>query len=118
MKNILFVLLISTFLAACATKPAPRVYWGNYSDSLYELKKEPSAKTILTHKQELEEIISKSEAWKILPPPGISAELGKLYLEAGDKERAVQMIKQEALNYPEAQTLVALLLRNMEEQNK
>jgi len=118
MKNMLLVLLSATLLAACATKPPPRVYWGNYSDSLYELKKEPSAQTLSTHKQELEEIISKSETWKILPPPGVSAELGKLYLEAGDKEQAIQLIKQEAFNYPESQTLVALLLRSMEEQKE
>lgn len=116
----LLVFLSIAFISGCAglNTKAPRVYWGDYSDTLYELKKEPSPETIANHKFELEEIISKSKAWHILPPPGICAELGKLYLENGDTSHARELMNQEALHYPESKVLIAMLLNNIESRNK
>ena len=116
MIKIILLIIAATLIVGCAgNQKIPRVYWGNYSETLYEVKKEPSVATKLSHKSELENIISKSLNWKILPPPGAYAELGKIYLEEGDRDRAMANFNLEATSYPESKTLVALLLKNIED---
>jgi hypothetical protein len=115
MKKIFITALTCLLIAGCAGK-APRVYWGGYSETLYDLKKEPSEATASAHTAELEEIIAKSDSWRILPPPGVCAELGKTYFEQGKKDLARQLINKETEHYPESKALMSRLIKNIDEQ--
>jgi hypothetical protein len=110
----MFVLIMGIiFLSGCAgfkSKP-PRMYWGYYSKSLYEYKKSPTPANLKAHEEALLDIISTSKEFKILPPPGVSAELGSLYLKEGKHAQGVALINQEAHDYPESQQLMALVLK-------
>lgn len=113
-KQIACIALCSSLLVACANmhKP-PRVYWGSYSETLYQLKKEPSQASLSAHQAELLKILEKSKGWNILPPPGVCAELGKLYLEQGDKTMALSFLEQEVTHYPEAKPLISRVINNI-----
>tara|TARA_R110001599_G_C12254758_1_gene659946 strand:- start:1517 stop:1870 length:354 start_codon:yes stop_codon:yes gene_type:complete len=115
MNKVLITALTCFLIAGCAGK-APRVYWGDYSETLYDLKKEPSESTATAHVVELEEIIAKSDSWGILPPPGVCAELGKTYFEQGKKDLAIQFINKESEHYPESKHLMSQLIKNIDEQ--
>jgi hypothetical protein len=107
------------FISGCAgfkSKP-PRMYWGNYSQSLYEYKKSPTPANLHAYKYALQEIITTSKTYKILPPPGISAELGSLYLQEGKQAEGIALINQEAHDYPESRQLMALVLKRSNQHN-
>lgn len=101
-------------LSGCAgNQKAPNMYWGQYSQTLYDLKKEPSDAAAAAHQAQLEEIITKSDEWGILPPPGVSAELGKVYFEQGNTDLAIQFMNREAENYPESKPLMSQLINQI-----
>lgn len=113
-KQVACITLCSSLFVACANmnKP-PRVYWGSYSETLYQLKKEPSEASLTSHQGELLKIIEKSKGWNILPPPGVCAELAKIYLEQGDKKLALSFLEQEVAHYPEAKPLISRVIGNI-----
>ncbi len=115
MIRLLSLAIALSFLSGCAGMKShpPRLYWGNYSESLYEYKKSPSPATLNSHKETLQDIIETSNNYGILPPPGVSAELGKIYIEAGDKNKGIEFINKEATDYPESRQLMALLLKKV-----
>lgn len=99
-------------LGACASKP-PYMYWGNYSNTLYDYKKEPSPETRARHASQLEHIIARSESYKIAPPPGVCAELGRLYVEMGQQANGIAMLNKEVELYPESQPLMTMVLKQV-----
>ena len=59
-------------------------YWGNYSSTLYHYKKNLTDEKLAEHKKSLLEIITKSNELELKTPPGVYAELGYIYYNAGD----------------------------------
>lgn len=112
MMRITSLVLCCLLLAACETKP-PYMYWGNYSQSLYDYKKEPSPETRAKHAEQLEHIIERSEKLTIAPPPGVCAELGKLYIDMGQQAKGVAMLNKEVELYPESQPLMTMVMKQV-----
>lgn len=106
------VALCCLMLAACNSK-SPYMYWGNYSQSLYDYKKEPTPETRANHAEQLEHIIERSDSLKITPPPGVCAELGKLYIDMGQQAKGIAMLNKEVELYPEAQPLMTMVLKQV-----
>lgn len=110
MKNILMVLLLIAS-SGCATKVSESgLYWGDYSKTLYESKKNPSPESLAKHKNELIKIVAKSKELNLRPPPGIQAELGVVLMNEKDEKTAIGHFSGEAETYPESKTLVARLM--------
>ncbi|MFT6778549.1 MAG: hypothetical protein ACJAV1_002489 [Paraglaciecola sp.] len=112
MKSIKHLVLISGILVlgACSTTKSI-YYWGDYSESAYELKAEPTAESLSTHKNVLQEIISKAQSKNRRIPPGIYMELAKLEIEANNPVVARQLLLQEKSLFPESATMVAAVLK-------
>jgi hypothetical protein len=104
-----FILLLAVFLAGCAA-PQKMYYWGDYSKTLYQLKKHPSEQSGLVHQQALENIIVESGKNNLRIPPGVHAELGYIYFHQNRKEMAIQNFEMEKQLYPES----ALLMERLE----
>ncbi len=109
MKNI-FLTFCLLIIGGCATISESRLYWGNYSKTLYEYKKNPSAENLAKHKNELQTILVKSKEMKLRPPPGIQAELGSIYMNEKDQKTAISYFSLEAETYPESKTLISRLM--------
>lgn len=102
-----------SLLMGCATVQVNETgfYWGNYSASLYKYKKNPSAETLRLHKLELEKIVQKCDGQTTCKvPPGIYAELGKLYLDEGDSQTAISFFNSERTHFPESAQLMETLV--------
>jgi hypothetical protein len=85
-------------------------YWGDYSHTLYQTKKHPEEKSLLSHQQAIEEIIAESAKNNMRVPPGVYAELGYIYFRQNKKELAIQNFHMEKALYPES----ALLMDRLE----
>jgi len=106
---------VVAFMSACSSGPKPLYNYEEYNQSYYNLKKEPSADSTLAYQRALEEVINnKDESSSGRVPPGMYANLGYLYLKAGDRKNAVQNFKQEKSIYPEAAFFMDRMIKKIE----
>ena len=73
LPSVIIILILA--IVGCATSNT-NYYWGNYSETLYNLKKDPGDDSLNKHIEELKRIISESKDKELRVPPGIHAELG------------------------------------------
>lgn len=120
MKRIILISIVVGLVGmSCATQKKTLFYWGDYSKTLYALKKTPDEKNLTQHKKALQEIIGKSAEKKLKVPPGVYAEYGFILAREGDTQEAEKYFKLEAQTYPEStpfmEKLVAHLNDNKEQ---
>jgi hypothetical protein len=96
------------FLTGCVQQQR-MYYWGDYSNTLYQSKKNPSEQSVLSHQQALESIVEESGKNKLRIPPGVYAELGYIYFRQNRKELAIQFFNMEKQLYPESKLLMERL---------
>lgn len=108
------VVFLGALAAGCAS---PSLYdWGNYDSLLYQSYKSPAAAADL--KASLEARIAAAdqagESGLRRVPPGIYAELGTLYLQEGDAEKALALYRREREAWPESRGLMDAMIGNLE----
>jgi len=107
--------LFMAFMSACSPMPKPLYNYEEYSQSYYNLKKEPSEESALVYKRVLEEVITKKgESSSQRVPPGIYANLGYFYLKTGNREKAIEYFNQEKSVYPEAAFFMDRMIEKIE----
>ncbi len=111
MRIIVFI-LITILLSAC-TQNSSIYYWGSYSKSLYETKKNPSEKTEANHEETLTQIISKSKSKGKPIPPGVCLEYADILFKKNDKGNAISYLNQEKQFYPESSAFVDFLIEKV-----
>lgn len=110
----LFILPLAVALTGCA---APTLYqWGGYDQALYSGYKDPTQMESMRVK--LEAHIAAMEQSKQKVAPGLYAELGTLYLQAGSSDKAVGLYTQERDAWPEGRSLMAAMIQNIERRQK
>lgn len=101
---------MALLLAGCAVKTG--LYdWGGYDGLLYQSYKEPATAAANMHK--LEAHIRQLEQRQQKVPPGLYADLGTMYLQAGDKEKAQANFMKERELWPESRVLMDALLKHV-----
>jgi hypothetical protein len=103
-----FLLLLIVFsMIGCASQRM--YYWGDYSNTLYAVRKDANDETLLKHQKALEQIIEESNSRNLRVPPGVYAELGYIYFRQNKNDIAVKYFDMEAKTYPESQVLMTRL---------
>lgn len=106
MKKLLGIFIaVFILLTGCQTS-RETFYWGNYSATLYELKRNPDDKTIDAHKKELLLIVEKSGKMKKQVPPGVYAEYGYILLKEGNEIEGMEYLTKEETSYPESAVFI------------
>ena len=103
LPSVIIILILA--IVGCATSNT-NYYWGNYSETLYNLKKDPGDDSLNKHIEELKRIISKSKDKNLRVPPGIHAELGYRLAETNEMEEARIELANESVIYPESKTFI------------
>lgn len=105
------LLLASALLAGCGHTSG--LYdWGGYDDMLYRSYKNPE--TSAEMRVGIEAHLAEQEKINRKVAPGLYAELGTLYFQAGDRDRALQYYRKEEQAWPESRSLMAALIRSIE----
>jgi len=111
-KSTKYLVLVSVIIVLGACSSTKSIYyWGDYSESAYGLKAEPTAESLSTHKNVLQEIINKAQSKNQRIPPGIYMELAKLEIEANNPVVARQLLLQEKSLFPESAIMVEAVLK-------
>jgi len=110
----LFIFPLAAALSGCAV---PTLYqWGGYDQALYSGYKDPAQMDAMRVK--LEAHIAAMEQSKQKVAPGLYAELGTLYLQAGSSTKAAGLYAQERDAWPESQGLMTAMIQNIERREK
>lgn len=112
MKHALF-LAIALALGGCAQT---HYQWGGYDESLYQAYKDPAKMGAL--KTSLDKHVLALESSKQKVAPGLYAELGTLYLQSGDKRKAVMLYAKERDAWPESRQLMDTMIKNVERRSE
>ncbi len=113
MKKVIFIIfLVVIFLGGCATVSKSNLYWGKYSHTLYQVKKNPGERSKNKHQEELQIIVKKSKEMNLKVPPGVYAELGMYSKQSGDHSAADNYFRMEQEEYPEFNILMKSVLSN------
>jgi len=110
-KNLLVPLLaVLSLIVGCAS---PSLYqWGGYEQALYEGYKDPTKMEALRVKLETHVAAMEKSQQKVAP--GLYAELGTLYLQAGSPEKASINYAKERDAWPESRVLMTAMIKNLE----
>jgi hypothetical protein len=115
-------LVFAACLSGCGTAPGtqrpepgaqsgPPYLWGAYEEQLYAFLNRGNPETqIIILEQDLRTIVTNSK----YPPPGLYAQLGLLYAETGNIERAINFFRQEKVFFPEATVFMNFLIMRLE----
>jgi hypothetical protein len=110
MKFILAATIL-LFISGCATNVSKsKLYWGDYSHTLYKTRTDPGEVANQRHLQELESIVSKSKELGLKVPPSIYAEMGMIHMSKNENSKAKELFAMEAEEYPESKEFIAILI--------
>src|SRR5438552_4653298 len=102
------IFLVTVLVTGCATQP-PLYYFGDYSRTLYQSKKNPTPETLAKHEQSLRNVIDTSQKRNLHVPPGIYCELAYLLHTEGKAGEAESYFNMEVQTYPESAKFVAFV---------
>ena len=111
MLKTLAVAAAALSMAGCATTNS-LYQWGGYEDQLYAAYKDPTQVEALRLKLEAHIQASEKAGQKVAP--GLYAELGTLYLQAGANGKAMDYYALERKAWPESQQLMTAMIENLE----
>jgi hypothetical protein len=112
---LLLSFILSLIFVGCGATSKDSFYWGNYSTTLYDYKKNPDEKTLEAHKKELVSVMEMSEKKNKMVPPGVNAEYGYLLLKEGQESEGLTYLAKEIELYPESTVFIS---RIKDEYNK
>ena len=113
--RLFYPLVVSCLLSACATNPG-LYQWGSYENDLYASYKEPAKTEAL--RQKLEAQINAQESANARVAPGLYAELGTLYLQKGEPQKAQTFYAKERDAWPESKVLMDAMIQNLDRMKK
>lgn len=107
-RPLLPALALAATLAGCAT---PLYDWGGYDTGLHNAQKDPTQ--VGATREQLQTHIGKLEASRQRVAPGLYADLGTMYLEANDPDRAIVYYEKERAAWPESTVLMTAMIDNL-----
>ena len=109
--KIVLALIAAAALTGCATNNS--LYdWGGYDALLYQSYKKPE--NVAQNRQKLEAHIFAVEQGRGKVAPGLYADLGTLFLQAGDREKALSNFRKERDLWPESAGLMDAMIKNLQ----
>jgi len=105
--------LIAACIAAMGCASNTMYNWGPYENFLYQRYLKPGKIPPEQEITELEAHLEQTYAQEKLPPPGLHAHLGYLYIIDGQNARAVEHFSMEKKLFPESSDFIDNLLKRM-----
>lgn len=101
-------------LSACA-QPKQLYNYGDYSNSYYKYKKQATPENRQALIASIEKAVDESEKGQSgRVPPGIFANLGYMYLQDGNSQKAISLFEKEKANYPESTHFMERIIAKIE----
>lgn len=116
MKKLLFpVAMMVVMLAASSCTTTKALYsWYDYEDTTYQYSKKATDKLQLKVLEQYKKITEKQKGLRGVVPPGMYAEYGFLLYKTGKTEEGLAFLKKEVELYPESDTYISRIIKQLE----
>ena len=111
-KIILSGVIIALFASCSSTKTL--YSWYNYEDATYQYNKKRTDETKVKMMEQYLKLIQKQKGTRKVVPPGLYAEYGYVLYMCGIKEEGLDFLKQEIKLYPESETYISRIIKQLE----
>lgn len=117
MKKILFsVAIVAAILSLTACGSTKNLYsWYDYEDVTYQYSKKSTEDLQAKVLEQYQKISEKQKDLRGVVPPGLYAEYGFLLYKTGKKEQGLEFLKKEVALYPESDTYISRIIKQLEE---
>ena len=106
----LWLPLLASLVAGCASGKKQLYAWNGYDDALYALARAPQDNE--RYLERLKQIIERTETSHDKVPPGIYAEYGYALFTNGQLEDAIAYYARERDTWPESRVFMEKMIRN------
>lgn len=113
MKKIIISMVCIALLASCVTVK-PLYSWYNSEDASYQYTKKMTEKSLTEAEKQYEKVLKKQKGTRRVVPPGTKAEYGYLLYKNGSEERGIELLKEEMKQYPESETFISRIVKQLE----
>ncbi len=105
---------VAVGLTSCSTTTPSLYSWYDYENVAYEYNKEPSEKLQVKVLEQYKKITENQKGTRGTVPPGMYAEYGYLLYKTGKKEQGIELLKKEISLYPESETYISRIIKQLE----
>ncbi len=114
-KTIIFGAFVVMTLAFTSCSSTKTLYsWYDYENMAYEYNKEPTEKLQVEVLEQFKKITDKQKGIRGVVPPGMYAEYGYLLYKTGKKTEGIDFLKKEIELYPESETYISRIIKQLE----
>lgn len=113
MKKIFLFGIVVAFFASCNSTKS--LYsWYDYEDATYQYNKKRTDELKTKMMEQYLKLIKKQKGSRKVVPPGLYAENGYALYMGGKKEEGLGFLKQEIKLYPESETYISRIIKQLE----
>jgi len=93
--------------------PSTLYQWGEYENYLYKRYNKPGSVSAQEEIIQIENQLEQTYSNDRMPPPGLHAHLGYLYISDGQSSRALEQFNAEKKLFPESKKFIDGLIKRM-----
>jgi len=105
------MVVVCFLFMGCA--PNTLYQWGDYEHYLYNRYNKPGSVTTQEEINAIENQLAQTYSQDRMPPPGLHAHLGYLYITDGQRDRAIEHFNVEKKLFPESSHFINGLIERM-----
>ena len=113
MRKLFIAAICVIAFTSCATQKSLYT-WYDSEDATYKYTKRGTDELLTKAMAQYEKVISKQKGTRKVVPPGVNAEYGYLLYKAGKKEEGFALLKAEIKAYPESETFISRIIKQLE----
>lgn len=114
MKKLILLGAVIGLFASCSTSTKALYSWYDYEDATYQYSKKRTDELKVKMMEQYLKLIQKQNGTRKVVPPGLYAEYGYALYMGGKKEEGLDFLKQEIKLYPESETYISRIIKQLE----
>lgn len=113
MKKMLLIVAVIVSFVSCGS-PKTLYSWYDYEDATYQYNKRQTDELKVKMMKQYLKMTKKQKGTRRVVPPGLYAEYGYALYMGGKKEEGLDFLKQEIKLYPESETYISRIIKQLE----
>ncbi len=113
MRKLFIAAICVIAFTSCATQKSLYT-WYDSEDATYKYTKRGTDELLTKAMAQYEKVISKQKGIRKVVPPVVNAEYGYFLYKAGKKEEGLALLKAEIKAYPESETFISRIIKQLE----
>ena len=113
MKKLILLRAVIGLLSSCSSTKSLYL-WYDYENATYQYNKKRTDELKVKMMDQYLKLIQKQKSTRKVVPPGLYAEYGYALYMGGKKEEGLNYLKQEIKVYPESESYISRIIKQLE----